>query len=69
MSTKRNSVVLDLFPFFSYKDRNDSCSLQFETERNNVATAVTCYMKEYKTTKDQASEALWDIELKTHGRV
>jgi (-)-germacrene D synthase len=34
--------------------------LQFETERNNVATAVTCYMKEYKTTKEDASEVLWN---------
>uniref|UniRef100_A0A0E0ITU5 Uncharacterized protein n=1 Tax=Oryza nivara TaxID=4536 RepID=A0A0E0ITU5_ORYNI len=35
----------------------------FETERNNVATAVTCYMKEYDSTKEEAIKALWnDVE-------
>ncbi|KAM3253617.1 hypothetical protein ACQJBY_047609 [Aegilops geniculata] len=40
---------------------DDIVAHEFETERNNVATAVTCYMKEYGTTKDVASEALWEI--------
>uniref|UniRef100_A0ACD6A1H1 Uncharacterized protein n=1 Tax=Avena sativa TaxID=4498 RepID=A0ACD6A1H1_AVESA len=40
---------------------DDIVAHEFETERNNVATAVTCYMKEYGTTKEVASEALWDI--------
>ncbi|CAM0948567.1 unnamed protein product [Alopecurus aequalis] len=39
---------------------DDIVAHEFETERNNVATAVTCYMKEYETTKEVASEALWD---------
>uniref|UniRef100_A0A0E0D2D9 Terpene synthase N-terminal domain-containing protein n=1 Tax=Oryza meridionalis TaxID=40149 RepID=A0A0E0D2D9_9ORYZ len=35
----------------------------FETERNIVATAVTCYMKEYDSTKEEAIKALWnDVE-------
>jgi hypothetical protein len=38
---------------------DDIVAHEFETERNNVATAVTCYMKEYNTTKEEASEALW----------
>uniref|UniRef100_A0A0D9VVG7 Uncharacterized protein n=1 Tax=Leersia perrieri TaxID=77586 RepID=A0A0D9VVG7_9ORYZ len=42
---------------------DDIVAHAFETERNNVATAVTCYMKEYNTTKEEASEALWnDVE-------
>uniref|UniRef100_A0ACD5X746 Uncharacterized protein n=1 Tax=Avena sativa TaxID=4498 RepID=A0ACD5X746_AVESA len=39
---------------------DDIVAHEFETERNNVATAVTCYMKEHGTTKEVASEALWD---------
>uniref|UniRef100_A0A0E0D2E0 Terpene synthase N-terminal domain-containing protein n=1 Tax=Oryza meridionalis TaxID=40149 RepID=A0A0E0D2E0_9ORYZ len=36
---------------------------EFETERNIVATAVTCYMKEYDSTKEEAIKALWnDVE-------
>ncbi|RLN17669.1 hypothetical protein C2845_PM02G23470 [Panicum miliaceum] len=40
---------------------DDIVAHEFETERNNVATAVTCYMKEYKTTKEEASEVLWGL--------
>ncbi|XP_044392555.1 alpha-copaene synthase [Triticum aestivum] len=40
---------------------DDIVAHEFETERNNVATAVTCYMKEYGTTKEVASEALWEV--------
>ncbi|KAL6619725.1 hypothetical protein ACP70R_034864 [Stipagrostis hirtigluma subsp. patula] len=39
---------------------DDIVAHAFETERNNVATAVTCYMKEYKTTNEEASEVLWN---------
>ncbi|KAL6842182.1 hypothetical protein ACP4OV_028161 [Aristida adscensionis] len=39
---------------------DDIVAHAFETERNNVATAVTCHMKEYKTTKEEASEVLWN---------
>ncbi|KAL5219008.1 hypothetical protein ABZP36_019692 [Zizania latifolia] len=42
---------------------DDIVAHAFETERNNVATAVTCYMKEYDATEEEASEALWnDVE-------
>lgn len=40
---------------------DDIVAHAFETERNNVATAVTCYMKEYNTTREEASEALWNM--------
>lgn len=40
---------------------DDIVAHEFETERNNVATAVTCHMKEYGTTKEEASEVLWDV--------
>uniref|UniRef100_A0ACD5XSG2 Uncharacterized protein n=1 Tax=Avena sativa TaxID=4498 RepID=A0ACD5XSG2_AVESA len=40
---------------------DDIVAHAFETERNNVATAVTCYMKEYGTTEEVASEALWNV--------
>uniref|UniRef100_A0ACD5WRP9 Uncharacterized protein n=1 Tax=Avena sativa TaxID=4498 RepID=A0ACD5WRP9_AVESA len=40
---------------------DDIVAHEFETERNNVATAVTCYMKEYGTTKKVADEALWEV--------
>ncbi|OQU92401.1 alpha-copaene synthase isoform X1 [Sorghum bicolor] len=39
---------------------DDIVAHEFETERNNVATAVTCYMNEYKTTKEEASDVLWN---------
>uniref|UniRef100_A0A0D3FK27 Terpene synthase N-terminal domain-containing protein n=1 Tax=Oryza barthii TaxID=65489 RepID=A0A0D3FK27_9ORYZ len=42
---------------------DDIVAHAFETERNNVATAVTCYMKEYDSTKEEAIKALWnDVE-------
>ncbi|KAF8698823.1 hypothetical protein HU200_035082 [Digitaria exilis] len=37
---------------------DDIVAHAFETERNNVATSVTCYMEEHKTTKEEASEML-----------
>ncbi|CAL4923246.1 unnamed protein product [Urochloa decumbens] len=39
---------------------DDIVAHAFETERNNVATAVTCYMEEHKTSKEEASEVLWN---------
>ncbi|KAL6637436.1 hypothetical protein ACP70R_025008 [Stipagrostis hirtigluma subsp. patula] len=39
---------------------DDIVAHAFETERKNVATAVTCYMKEYNTTIEEASEVLWN---------
>ncbi|OEL34820.1 Beta-caryophyllene synthase [Dichanthelium oligosanthes] len=39
---------------------DDIVAHEFETERNNVATAVTCYMKECEATKEEASKVLWD---------
>uniref|UniRef100_J3LPZ0 Terpene synthase n=1 Tax=Oryza brachyantha TaxID=4533 RepID=J3LPZ0_ORYBR len=42
---------------------DDIVAHEFETERDNVATAVTCYMKEYNSTKEEACKALWnDVE-------
>ncbi|WVZ57318.1 hypothetical protein U9M48_007716 [Paspalum notatum var. saurae] len=43
---------------------DDIVAHEFETERNNVATAVTCYMKEYKTTKEDASESKVNVPWK-----
>ncbi|XP_051211521.2 probable terpene synthase 2 [Lolium perenne] len=40
---------------------DDIVAHAFETERKNVATAVTCYMKEYGTTEEVATEALWNM--------
>uniref|UniRef100_A0A0E0NWU0 Uncharacterized protein n=1 Tax=Oryza rufipogon TaxID=4529 RepID=A0A0E0NWU0_ORYRU len=42
---------------------DDIVAHEFETERNNVATVVSCYMKEHDSTKEEAMEALWiDVE-------
>uniref|UniRef100_A0A8I7B7Z1 Terpene synthase n=2 Tax=Hordeum vulgare subsp. vulgare TaxID=112509 RepID=A0A8I7B7Z1_HORVV len=40
---------------------DDIVAHELETEKNNVATVVTCYMKEYGTTKEVASESLWEV--------